>query len=70
MRTVSTPRLSGAASNLRLRKSKRLYPTLAKLRRPMDARRADGGMVYYEAAVLRKIGARFVAIQNKTEAPD
>lgn len=28
------------------------------------------GMVYYDAAVLKKIETRFFAIQNKTETPD
>ena len=28
------------------------------------------GMVYYDAAVLKKIEQRFFAIQNKTEEPD
>lgn len=31
---------------------------------------ADCGMVYYDAAVLKKIEQRFFAIQNKTEEPD
>jgi YgiT-type zinc finger domain-containing protein len=30
----------------------------------------DCGMVYYEAAVLKEIEARFFAIRDKTEAPD
>jgi YgiT-type zinc finger domain-containing protein len=30
----------------------------------------DCGMVYYEAAVLKEIEARFFAIKHKTERPD
>ncbi len=30
----------------------------------------DCGMIYYDAAVLKAIEDRFLAIQNKTEQPD